>query len=320
MQVPDFWQRGNGGLASLLLAPLGWLYGAAGAVVWATARPWKAPVPVICIGNLVAGGAGKTPVALDMGNRLIARGRTVHFLSRGYGGSEPGPLRVDPSVHTSAAVGDEPLLLARVAPTWVAAERADGCRAAVLAGAQVIIMDDGFQNPAVAKDLALIVVDGGYGFGNGRIMPAGPLRQSVASGLKRAQAVMVIGEDSGLDLPPSHPPIFKGSLRISPHNPDLAGQPVIAFAGIGRPQKFFETLMQMGCDLRARLSFADHHPYSAADLDRLRHQADQLNARLVTTEKDAVRLPPGFAGIVAIHVAWQDEAAIEALLDKVLKP
>mgnify|MGYP000638645222 CR=1 FL=1 len=193
MRAPDFWQPGKGGFAAMALAPLGRVYAAAGAARRAAARPWKAPVPVICIGNLVAGGAGKTPVALDFGKRLIDSGETVHFLSRGYGGTEKGPLRIDPAIHTCQAVGDEPLLLARLAPTWIAADRRLGCQAAVAAGAGIVIMDDGFQNPTTVKDLSVIVIDGGYGFGNGRVMPAGPLREPVAAGLKRAQAVVVIG-------------------------------------------------------------------------------------------------------------------------------
>ena len=322
MRAPDFWQTNKGGLTSLALAPLGWLYGAAGATIWAMARPWKAPVPVICIGNLVAGGAGKTPVALDLAQRLLQRGKAVHFLSRGYGGSETGPLRVDPALHTSDKVGDEPLLLVRLAPTWVAADRVAGCRAAANAGAEMIIMDDGFQNPAVVKDLSVIVVDGGYGFGNGRVMPAGPLREPLATGLKRANAVVVIGGDGKVNLPHNHPPVIKARLVATEDSQELKGQAVVAFAGIGRPGKFFETLRATGCDIRAAHAFADHHPYSAADLDRLRHQAENESARLVTTEKDAVRLSgkdrEGIA-TVAITLAWDDETAIGGLLEKALK-
>jgi len=322
MRAPDFWQTNKGGLRSLALAPLGWLYGAAGATIWVMARPWKAPVPVICIGNLVAGGAGKTPVALDLARRLIKRGKAVHFLSRGYGGSEAGPLRVDPDLHTSESVGDEPLLLARRAPTWVAVDRPSGCRAAVEAGAEMIIMDDGFQNPSVAKDLSVIVVDGGYGFGNGRVLPAGPLRETLASGLKRADAVVVIGGDGTVNLPQNHPPLIKARLAASPESLAIKGQAVVAFAGIGRPGKFFETLRTIGCDIRAAHAFADHHPYNAADLDWLRHQATNEGAQLVTTEKDAVRLPgkdrEGIA-TVAITLAWDDETAIDDLLEQALK-
>ena len=322
MRAPDFWQRNKGGLTSLALAPLGWLYGAAGATIWALARPWKAPVPVICIGNLVAGGAGKTPVALDLAARLLQRGKAVHFLSRGYGGSEAGPLRVDPALHTSDQVGDEPLLLARLAPTWVAVDRPSGCRAATDAGAELIIMDDGFQNPAVIKDLSVIVVDAGYGFGNGRVMPAGPLREPLTNGMKRAHAVVAIGEDGTAGLPPDHPPLFKARLAATAESLALKDQAVVAFAGIGRPDKFFDTLRTIGCDIRATQTFADHHAYDAADLDRLRRLAKNEGARLVTTEKDAVRLSAKDRediATVAITLAWDDETAIDVLLERALK-
>ncbi len=322
MRAPDFWRRDQGGPASIVLAPLGWLYAAAGAARWAVARPWRAPVPVICIGNLVAGGAGKTPVVLDFGKRLIDAGKAVHFLSRGYGGTESGPLLVYPGGHTSEAVGDEALLLARLAPTWVAADRKLGVQAAVAAGAEVIIMDDGFQNPSVIKDLSLIIIDGGYGFGNGRVIPAGPLREPVAGGLSRAHAVVLIGDDRGLDLPPDHPPVVKARLQAGPESRVLRGKPVVAFAGIGRPDKFFETLGDIGCDIRAAHAFADHHTYTRADLDRLRRQAELEGAQLVTTEKDAVRLPSGHldaVATVAVTLVWDDAAAIAGLLDKVMR-
>jgi len=321
MRAPDFWRHGNGGLTGVALAPVGWLYGAAGAIRIATTRPWKAPIPVICIGNLVVGGAGKTPVALDFGARLLERGRTVHFLSRGYGGSEYGPLRVDPASHGSDKVGDEPLLLARLAPTWIAADRRQGCQAAADAGADIIIMDDGFQNPAVAKDLSVIVIDGDYGFGNGRIFPAGPLRESVATGLKRAQGLILIGGDDGPELPHGHPPVLKGRLLGRSESRNLKDKPIIAFAGIGRPEKFFKTLGDIGCDIRATHAFADHYPYNAADLERLRRQAENDGAQLVTTEKDAVRLSPEFQRsivTVAVTLGWDDEAAINRLLDTVM--
>ena len=321
MRAPDFWQRGGGSLAGLMLTPIGWLYGAATSIRIAATRPWKAPVPIICIGNLVVGGAGKTPVALDFGARLIERGKTVHFLSRGYGGSERGPLKVDPARHNSDKVGDEPLLLARLAPTWVATDRIRGCQAAADAGADIIIMDDGFQNPTVAKDLSVIVIDGDYGFGNGRIFPAGPLRESIATGLKRAQGMIVIGGDDGPELPQERPTLFKAHLRSQPESQILKDKPMIAFAGIGRPEKFFKTLGDIGCDLRATHTFADHHPYSADDLARLTRQAEHEGAGLITTEKDAVRLPPKYRDTVAtvpISLAWDDEAAIGHLLDKVM--
>ncbi len=170
MRAPEWWDASGSALLPTLLAPFGWGWGLAAQARRAWVRPWRAGVPVLCIGNLVAGGAGKTPLALDIGARLAGRGVAVHFLTRGYGGSAAGPLRVDGERHDVSQVGDEALLLARLAPTWVARDRGAGARAAIAEGAAVIIMDDGFQNPALAKDVSLIAIDGGFGFGNGRLM------------------------------------------------------------------------------------------------------------------------------------------------------
>ncbi|MDX1542157.1 MAG: tetraacyldisaccharide 4'-kinase, partial [Geminicoccaceae bacterium] len=169
-----------------MLDPFGRLYGVAGRLRRRFVRPWRAPVPVLCIGNLTVGGTGKTPLTMTLARRVAARGRRPHILSRGYGGRAKGPLRVDPGTHEALAVGDEPLLLADVAPTWVARDRRLSARAAIAAGADVLIMDDGFQNPALHQDLSLVVVDGTIGFGNHRLLPAGPLREPVAEGLGRA--------------------------------------------------------------------------------------------------------------------------------------
>ena len=327
MRAPEFWSRE--GLASTLLTPVAWGVDAAGRARRAVARPVHAPVPVICIGNLVAGGAGKTPVALAVGARLAARGEAVHFLTRGYGGRAHGPLRVEPERHGAAEVGDEALLLARVAPTWVSRDRAAGARAAAEAGARVLVMDDGFQNPGLAKDLSLIVVDGAFGFGNGRVMPAGPLREDAARGLARADAVIVVGEPMGAAalagwtgpvivarlVPTSDAPALAGR----PDAPALAGRRVVAFAGIGRPAKFFATLEGMGCRLVGRHAFADHHPYSEAEIARLQAEASAAGAILVTTEKDHVRLPAAARGAVrtvAVVLDWADEAALDALISR----
>lgn len=321
MKAPQFWQSGKGGALAMLLAPLGWIYGFATKAKLATTRPWAAPVPVLCVGNLTAGGTGKTPVAMDLGRRLLARGKAVHFLSRGYGGSEKGPLLVDPDSHDHHRVGDEPLLLADIAPTWISRQRKAGCLAAVQAGADMIIMDDGFQNPYINKDFSIIVVDGGYGFGNARMIPAGPLREAVARGLGRADACVVIGQDtcgavdqvSGCGLL-----AMRAKLVAEPFSKDIAQGPVIAFAGIGRPEKFFQTVAQLCSNVVSTIAFADHHPFSSADIAELRQAATKANAHLLTTQKDAQRLPPSFlehVSIVPITLQWRDEAAIEAMLD-----
>ena len=334
MRAPDFWTE-DGALAALL-APLGAGYDLAGRLRRALVPSVAADIPVVCVGNLVAGGAGKTPVVLALVEALAARGAAAHCLSRGYGGRALGPRRVDAARDSAAEVGDEALLLARSAPSWVARDRAAGARAAAAAGAQVLVMDDGFQNPALAKDLSLVVVDGAYGFGNRRVMPAGPLRESPARGLARADAVVLLGRDernlgqsleqrlgAGLD---ARRPLLGARLVPKAGSERLAGRKVLAFAGIGRPEKFFATLAGLGAEVTETRAFPDHHPYRATELRDLRERAHGLDAVLVTTEKDAVRLAPGQRdGIetLAVAIAWDDPAALQALLDKLpraLKP
>lgn len=287
--------------------------------------PEKAGVPVICIGNVVAGGAGKTPVAMSVAESLLRRGAKPHFLSRGYGGTTVSPTRVDPAHHSARDVGDEPLLLARLAPTWVARDRVAGAKTAASAGADVIILDDGFQNPALCKDISILVVDGGYGFGNGHVMPAGPLREDLNAALGRADAVAIIGTDSqriGISVPGDKPVL---AARFVPRieDDDLSGTAVLAFAGIGRPQKFFDTLAGMGCNLVATRAFADHHPYTSDEVMQLLEEAAAAGAVAVTTEKDAVRLPAESRDIVrtlGVTLEWRDPGALDRLVSSVLSP
>lgn len=317
--APNFWARR--GALSLLLAPLGCLYDAAGAARRTWTRPYRAPVPVICIGNLVAGGTGKTPVVASLASRLIARGVAVHILSRGYGGTLPGPVQVDPARHAAAEVGDEPLMLAGGAPTWVARDRAAGARAAAAAGAQAILMDDGLQNPTLAKDLALVVFDGGYGFGNRRVMPAGPLRESIARGLARADAAVMLGADqTGAAARLGTIPVL--AAEPQPATTDLADRAFVLFAGIGRPQKFFDHFARTGARIVAARSFPDHHRYSESELTGLADAAKQANATLMTTEKDWVRLERSWQTHIQylpLTIAWRDEAALDRLLDRALE-
>ena len=320
MRAPDFWRR-KGGPLGAFLAPLGWGYGLATRLRLAMANPFKASVPILCVGNLVAGGAGKTPVALSLGRRLMDQGRKVHFLSRGYGGFKAGPLRVDPDSHRAVDVGDEALLLAAAAPTWISRDRALGARAAA-DGADVIIMDDGFQNTSVVKDMSLLVVDGGFGFGNGHMIPAGPLREPVAPALGRAGALVVIGEDEAgianrLDVLASGLPVLKAGVEPGPEAEGLKGNSVVAFAGIGSPEKFFDTLGIIGCDVVAVHAFPDHGPYSAGDIRRLKTEAEEKGATLVTTEKDLQRLPESERDgirVLTITLQWADEASLDAVL------
>jgi tetraacyldisaccharide 4'-kinase len=315
--TPEFWARP--GLVADLLQPLAWAYAAAGAARHAWTDPWRAPVPVICVGNLVVGGAGKTPVAIALARRLQASGVGLHLLSRGYGGSLAGPVAVDRARHDAAQVGDEALLLAAAAPAWIARDRVAGAKAAVAAGARCLLLDDGLQNPTLAKDLSLLVIDGAYGLGNGRVLPAGPLREPLDSGLGRADAVVLMGEDrAGIT-----PLLAKKTLlraRLVPENAAaFAGRRVIAFAGIGRPAKFFATLEGIGARLAARHAFPDHHPYRAAELQRLLADAEAAHAVLATTAKDAVRLPVEWRGhveVLRVTAQFDDAAAVDRLVDQ----
>jgi len=313
MRAPEFWDKD--GATARLLAPLGLAYHLAGVIRRATTTPWRAAVPVICVGNLVAGGAGKTPVVLSLLALLKERGLRPAALTRGYGGSEAGPLLVRPGSHDAPAVGDEALLLAEVAPTWVARDRVAGAKAAVSAGAEVIVMDDGFQNPQLHKDLSLLVIDSAYGLGNGRVMPAGPLRETAASGLARADALAYIGETEK-NLASELPSL---RARLVPCDNNLAGRRVFAFAGIGRPEKFFTTLRDLGAEVVGSEAFADHQTYDSATLERLREAAAAAKAQLVTTAKDAVRLgpePPKDVAVLDVSLAWEDKDALLRLLER----
>ncbi|MBL4691885.1 MAG: tetraacyldisaccharide 4'-kinase [Magnetovibrio sp.] len=326
MQAPEFWDRKTGGFLPSLLRPIGCVVSGLAALRQKRATPFKASVPIICVGNLVAGGAGKTPVALDLVARLKAKNIVVHVVMLGYGGTELGPTLVDPDVHDSIKVGDEALLLTRVAPTWVSEDRKAGVLSAIHAGAEIIVLDDGFQNPSVHKDLSLLVVDGGYGFGNGRVMPAGPLRETTKAGFERTDAVILLGADEAdvwgrvkrsarKDLP-----ILRAHIRPTKDAQALNGKEIYAFAGIGRPQKFFDTLNHIGCKLVGSKSFDDHHPYSQTDLENIIEAA--AGATIVTTEKDLVRIPEAFQNqmqAVDITLRWKEHQAIDSLLSKVMK-
>lgn len=326
LSTPRWWYVREGAPAPItraLLTPISWIWAWATARRIARAEPIDPGSPVICVGNLTVGGTGKTPVVREILLRLPA----AHGLSRGYGGSERGPLRVDPKLHTAAEVGDEPLMLARDAPIWVSRDRVEGAKAAVKAGATAIVMDDGHQNPSLKKALSLVVVDGEtrdgvWPLGDGSVFPAGPLREPLAVGLARADAVVLM---LPADLAEPDPALLRALIskpiliaRLDPAAPPPPG-PQVGFAGIGMPWKVERALKSAGCELSDFLPFPDHFAYDAAALKLLEGRAELFGAGLVTTEKDWVRLPPEWRKRV---IAWPVRAVFEdsAVLDRLLAP
>lgn len=320
MRPPGFWSQPPTHPLARLLAPAGRIYGAR--VAGRMDRPGAAPpCPVLCVGNFTLGGAGKTPVALALADLLRDLGHRPAFLSRGYGGRLPGPLAVDPARHGAAEVGDEPLLLAARATTIVSRDRPAGARLCAASGASVIVMDDGLQNPSLIKTLALAVVDAGAGVGNGLPFPAGPLRAPLSRQWPHVAGLVLVGDGApGAAVAEAARarglPVHRARL-VPEADGAWAGRRVVAFAGIGRPQKFFETLRALGAQVVAERSFPDHHPFRESDLADLAALARREGAGLVTTAKDAVRLPPGRSAeveVLRVVLAFADEAGIRAQL------
>ena len=323
MRAPEFWSGNAHGrdavpVLRLVLTPVSWIYGWVAAERIRTTASHHVSAPVICVGNFTVGGAGKTPVTRAIRARL---GAGAHVLSRGYGGRNEGPLRVTHDMD-ALEVGDEPLLHAADGATWIARDRVAGAKAAVNGGAHAIVMDDGFQNPDLAKDLSIVVVDAETGIGNGAVFPAGPLRERLSAGLARADAIVLLRNGEASVEPPAFLASFKKPVLtayIAPLRRAPEGK-LIAFAGIARPEKFFDTLGALGADLEEAVPYPDHHVFTESDFDWLLDMAEERGAQLITTEKDAARLPAAWrAKVKSLRVAakFDHEAALDALLEPI---
>ncbi|MGE0338310.1 MAG: tetraacyldisaccharide 4'-kinase [Xanthobacteraceae bacterium] len=331
LRAPEFWWRKPGADAALLY-PVSAIYGAIAAR--RLSRPgYKPKIPVLCVGNPTLGGAGKTPTAIAIATHLKTLGKNPFFLTRGYGGKLKGPLLADPGKHDARDIGDEAPLLAAIAPTIIAQDRAAGAQLAEASGADALIMDDGFQNPSLEKNFSLLVVDGVKGIGNGLPFPSGPLRAPLGAQLRRAQAMLVIGAGEAGERAEAlaikaELAVLRGKLAAQPESAaQLSGVRVLAYAGIGAPEKFFRSLEETGAIVAARRSFGDHYRYAAADASSLLAQSVRTGLQLVTTEKDAARMhgDPALAGLLAeskqfrVRLAFDDETAALALIGKALE-
>lgn len=320
MREPGFWHRPSS-FASRLLMPLGALYGAV-AARRLQREGFDAGVPVLCVGNYHVGGAGKTPMVLALAKILRDLGETPVVLSRGYGGRLRGPIKVDPERHAAVDVGDEPLMLARTVPVVVARDRIGGVALARSQGASVILMDDGFQNPAISKDASLIVIDGDRGLGNGLVFPAGPLRAPLPPQLARTDALIVVGDGAAARpvaaaIAALGRPVLSARFRADASAASLNGKRVLAFAGIGDPVRFFRTLRASGIETVRERAFADHHPYTQAEIEALIAEARRDALTLVTTEKDLARLRVG--GQLAPYAQGIEPFAVTLEFDDAVK-
>lgn len=327
MRPPEFWNiregRDSAPMIRTALRPLGALYAWGGRRRRRRTTPFDPGVPVICVGNATLGGTGKTPVTIYLLKSLRRMGVNAHGLSRGYGGELKGPVPVNPR-HTAHEVGDEPLLIARSGPVWVAAARDEGARAAVSEGADAIIMDDGHQNPLLQKTLSLLVVDAEVGFGNGLVFPAGPLREPLPDALSRTDAVILMKPSEDYEIDDVLAEQLSDHVVISAFLAAKDAPPqgkLYAFAGIGRPNKFFDQLRRMGGDLVEEIPFADHHQFTDAEVENLFARASDHDATLITTEKDHVRLPSGYRrGVHAfpVEVQFKNELTLRRLLHPII--
>lgn len=316
MRTPEFWK--HRGVMSYLLQPLSLLYRFGAFLRQKTApSPEILDAPVICVGNIIAGGSGKTPVAIAIGKYLQENGLKPAFITRGYKAAITTSCQVDRTKHTAADVGDEALLLAAIAPCWIGKQRIASARAAIAAGHNILVFDDGLQNPRFHKDCRIVVIDGSIGHGNQCLIPAGPCRIRPEALYPDIDAIVMIGDDQhGLIRSfPSTVPLIKATVQPS-RLPDTS-VPYIAFAGIGYPEKFFDTLRHHGFSLLETFPFPDHHNYHPNDIKKLQDLSATHHCSLITTEKDAVRLPADLRKNLAtlpIDLLWNQTNQLDELL------
>ncbi len=322
MRTPPFWYHQNKTVASVALKPFSVIYECFSKRHIHKKIRYRAQTPVICVGNLTAGGSGKTPIVRALASLLKDSGKNPHILSRGYRGKIKIATRVHLDNHTARDVGDEPLMHAHHHPSWISENRVAGAKKIEQQKqADFIIMDDGFQNPYLYKDIRFIVVDGQVGFGNECLIPSGPLRERIDEGIKRADALIIMGDDHHYlkERFEYLLPVFQGFLLPNKNTEIWQKQPVIGFTGIGRPAKFRQTLLSIGVDLKEFVPYADHHFFSMSDINSLLALAKKHQAQLVTTEKDWVRLPLGYQNMIkpiAVEVHWKDEQALKNFLNE----
>ena len=318
MKAPEFWYEPSSWKATFLL-PLGCLYNMLNSLREKFGKNQKNDCLTICVGNLNVGGTGKTPATIALAGHFLEKGLKVHVVSRGYKGKFQGTFLVDPRKHKSDEVGDEPLLMSEFTSVWVSKKRKNGIAAAERAGAQVVILDDGFQDPSFHKDFSIVVVDGKRGFGNKQCMPAGPLRENISQGFKRADALIIIGQMLyKFDVFPNHLKIIHSTLKPIETGMNWNEGKYLAFAGIAHPEKFFETLRSVGAKVIDCVALSDHQKLDGQILKRLERKAEKAHAQLVTTEKDAVRLPNTFRKKVLslpVRVEFDNKDELEDLFN-----
>ena len=308
MKTPTFWNKKN--LVYYFLLPLGWLYHFATALKIRLSKSYKSSVPVICIGNLTAGGTGKTPISIAIADIVKNKRKNPFFISRGYGGKVKNII-IHSYNNCAKEVGDEPLLLSKIAPVAVNPDRAEAAKLAIKSGADILIMDDGFQNPGLYKDISFLVFNGKFGIGNGGIIPAGPLRETFASGIKRASALIIIGNDETNIAKKTDLPVFFAD--ITEEQPNIKNKNVFAFAGIGYPEKFYNSLKNVGLNIIEKQDFPDHHFYAENELNKIIETAKKQNLEIFTTSKDYVKIPADmqkYFNVLNIKIKWHDEKSL----------